>query len=255
MDYGFIGTGAITRAMVTGLSSGEPNPPTIAVSPRNITVSSSLAARFRNVEVCSSNSAVVDQAEVVVLAVRPQDAAEALPTLPFRAEQAVVSVIAGLAVEEVSDLVAPAKRVARAIPLPDVARRTGSIPVYPADETANAMFARLGRVINPRTEQAFNAYSAVSALVAGYLDYLDSISGWLTEQGASDRESRDYVGTIFREVTAHIDGTAAFAVLADEHATPGGLNEMVREITSESVRQIVRDALAAVQQRIDPPAT
>ena len=57
--YGFVGTGAITRAMVTGLSAVDPAPE-IVVSPRGAEASASLAGRFGNVRVAADNQAVVD---------------------------------------------------------------------------------------------------------------------------------------------------------------------------------------------------
>ncbi len=44
--YGFIGVGAIARAMVEGLSDGRPDAPEICLSPRNAKIAADLAARF-----------------------------------------------------------------------------------------------------------------------------------------------------------------------------------------------------------------
>ena len=129
--YGFVGTGAITRAMVEGLCTG-PSAPEIVVSPRGAEVSASLAARFDQVRVAADNQAVVDDAACVVLATRPDDVRTVLAELTFGADQAVVSVVAGVSVDELRAAVAPAHAVARAIPLPSVAARQGLV-VLPRD--------------------------------------------------------------------------------------------------------------------------
>ena len=67
MRIGFLGTGAITEAVVTGLATA-PEPPDIVVSPRTIARSRALAQCFGNVAVAADNQAVLDRADIVVLA-------------------------------------------------------------------------------------------------------------------------------------------------------------------------------------------
>lgn len=251
MRYGFIGTGSITRAMVTGLSDGVEEPPAVVLSPRNAEVAAQLAARFRNVTVAASNADVVEGADVVVLAVRPPDAG-VLSGLPFRTAQPVISAMAGVPVAVLAELVAPATRISRAIPLPESARRSGIVPIHPFDEAAVEFFSRLGGVVVTPTEAALDAHSAVSSLIAGHLDYLDAVSEWFSEQGVPPVDARRYVAAIFKETTAGLDGDVPFTELADHHSTPGGLNEQVRNATSADIRRIVRGALSDVLERISP---
>ena len=48
MTIGFIGTGEITKAVVTGMSTVDGEKPTILVSPRNEEIAATLADRFEN---------------------------------------------------------------------------------------------------------------------------------------------------------------------------------------------------------------
>ena len=75
MKIGFIGTGAITTAMVEGLCKTENPPSDIVVSPRNKKKAEKLAARFDNVRIAGDNQVVVDECDCIVLAVVPQIAA------------------------------------------------------------------------------------------------------------------------------------------------------------------------------------
>ncbi len=252
MRYGFLGTGAITHAMVIGLSEGVTEPPDIVVSPRNAEVAAGLAARFPNVTVAPSNESVVEQSDAVVLAVRPQDAEVALAGLPFREDQPILSAIAGISVEDVAKLVAPATRISRSIPLPELARRSGIVAMYPAEEAAIAFFERIGTVVVTPSEPALDAHSAVTSLVAAHLDYLDAVSEWFAEQGVPPLDARRYVAATFKETVAGLDGDVPFTELADRHATAGGLNEQVRIATSDDVRRITRQALDEVLERISP---
>ena len=86
MRLGFVGTGAITSAIVTGLNAAGLGSDTILVSPRNAETAAALAVKFTSVTVAASNQAVLDGSEVVMLAVRPQVATGVLSELKFRAE-------------------------------------------------------------------------------------------------------------------------------------------------------------------------
>src|SRR3569623_771373 len=147
MTYGILGVGSIAAAMVSGLSEAVEEPPSILLSPRNEDASARLAARYRNVRVCPDNQAVVDGACVVVLSLRPQDAPGVLPTLRFSEGQSIVSVMAATSIERLAGLVAPAARIARAIPLPAVAQRDGLTPILPPGGAARTQYERLGGVI------------------------------------------------------------------------------------------------------------
>ena len=96
MKLGFVGTGEITSAMVTGLSSCGAAPHSIRLSPRNPAVAADLAHRFPGVSVASSNQKVLDDCETVVIAVRPQVVRNVLSELRFRPEHHVISVVAAL---------------------------------------------------------------------------------------------------------------------------------------------------------------
>src|SRR5262245_12682027 len=107
MKLGFVGTGAITAAIVTGLTADGASGDTILVSPRNADIAAGLAGKFPNVTVAASNQMVLDGSDVVMLAVRPQVAAEVLSELRFRPDHHVVSLMAIIVLDKVAELVAP----------------------------------------------------------------------------------------------------------------------------------------------------
>ncbi|MGH6894324.1 MAG: NAD(P)-binding domain-containing protein, partial [Dongiaceae bacterium] len=60
MRLGFVGTGAIASAIVTGLNASDAGRDAVLVSPRNPGIAAALAAKFANVAVAASNQAVLD---------------------------------------------------------------------------------------------------------------------------------------------------------------------------------------------------
>ena len=161
-DYGIIGVGEIGAAIVTGLCEGVDDAPRILFSPRNAERAAALAARYPSVAVAPDNQSVASRCATVVLSIRPKDSRAILTGLTFRPDQAVISVLAGVPNEELEPLVAPARDIARAIPLPPVGRRAGVTPVHPGTTAARALFGRLGGASEVDDAAAFEAMSAAT---------------------------------------------------------------------------------------------
>jgi pyrroline-5-carboxylate reductase len=253
-DLGIVGVGAIAEAIITGLCEGEDPPTPIHLSPRSAVRANRLAARYRSVDVADSNQTVVERADVVLLCLRPQDAPAALSDLTFRAEQAVISVMAGIPIDALRSLVGPAEVLVRAIPLPAVARRTGLTAIHPGHELARAIFDPLGGVIAVDDERALDVLSASTATIAAHLTYLDTISRWLADRGIPQTEATRYVAAVFGALSGTLLGTQQtdFRSLADEYATGGGINEQFLTVLRRAgVFDIVNRALDDVAHRLE----
>jgi pyrroline-5-carboxylate reductase len=253
-DLGIVGIGAIAEAIITGLCEGEHAATPIHLSPRSAGRASRLAARYPSVHVVDSNQAVVERADVVLLCVRPQDAPAALSDLAFRAPQAVISVMAGVSIDAIRRLVAPAEVLVRAIPLPAVARRAGLTAIHPGHELARAIFEPLGGVIAVDDERAFDALSASTATIAAHLAYLDTISRWLARRGIPQTDATRYVGAVFGALSGTLRATQPndFRTLADEYATAGGTNEQfLSSLRRAGTFDIVDGALDDVAHRLE----
>ena len=131
MQLGFIGTGEITSSIVTGLSSPGVTAHSIWLSPRNSAIANGLANRFRGISVASGNQEVLDHSDTIVIAVRPSAARDVLSELAFRPDHQVISLVSALSLRSLSELVAPALRIARAVPLPSTAKRLSPTAIYP----------------------------------------------------------------------------------------------------------------------------
>ncbi|HYZ84099.1 MAG TPA: pyrroline-5-carboxylate reductase [Bryobacteraceae bacterium] len=252
MTLGFLGTGAITAAMVTGLNSEGGPCHDIRLSPRNAVVAADLASRFDNVSVCASNQEVLDTSDIVVLAVRPQVAEDVLSGLQFRSSQRVISLIAGFSVRRIADLVTPAHQIWRAIPLPSVARRRSPIAVYPAGGAGAELFAPLGQVFGMETEDHLNAFSTATSTMAAYFGFVGHIASWVARKGVPEQQGREYMARMFAGLTdGNLEGSQlSFEDLAAAHATPGGLNEQVlRDLTDHGVFDTLTRALDSVHRR------
>lgn len=261
MKLGFVGTGAIARAVIAGLLDGEPDDIAITVSPRGAATAAQLAGRFpRHVTVAATNQAVVDAAEVVVIAVVPDIARGVLSELRFRPEHLVVSLVATLAAEAISGLVAPATRIVRAIPLPSAAERASPTPVMPPDPVVREIFDRTGVAIETADARAFDAMSAASGVMAGHFAAAGAVARWLADQGLAPDQANAYVRSLLAGLAGTVGATSdSFAELAADHTTPGGLNAQflahLREHDFEgTIRTGLDDLFARIRTVASPSA-
>ncbi len=226
---GIIGAGEIGRAIVEGLRSGGDASPEVFLSPRGARVAAGLSERFEDVHVCSGNQEVVDRAELVIIAVRRQDRHEALAGLVVEDDRTVVSVMAGVAVDDLRRTLATGAPIVRAIPLPAVRERRSVTVTCPSHPVVDTLFGRLGGVLPVADEDAFNVFSALTGTLTAHYAYLAALTSWATGHGIAPDTADRYVRGLFRNVGRSLeDGTRSLHRLAADHETPRGSNERVR---------------------------
>ncbi len=253
MRLGFVGTGAITEAIVTGALGADLAIASILVSPRNADVAARLAAASPLVRVAKDNQTVVDGADMVFLAIRPQIAETVVRALAFRADQHVVSLIAATDRTALSDWIGTDLRLTRAIPLPFVAERKGVTAIFPPDEDVASFFNALGSTVEARTEEEYQLLGSASALMGTFFGILEISSRWLESQGMPYDQAKSYLAPLFASLadTAARRQAPDFDVLRGEFSTKGGLNEQVfADFTAAGGAKALTEALDGVLARI-----
>ncbi|MDP9810699.1 pyrroline-5-carboxylate reductase [Rhizobium tibeticum] len=246
---GFIGTGAITDAMVRGLLAKTAAVARVTISPRNAEIAGRLAADFAEVSIATDNQAVVDASDMVVLAVRPQIARDALNGLTFRKGQSVVSVIAATSRKTLLEWIGADVHLVQAIPLPFVADREGVTAVFPPDPHVAALFSVLGTAVECETKEEYDLLAAASALMSTVLGIMDVSAAWLEQRGLAKGKGRAYIASLFASLsqTALRSSTIPLEALSGEFATKGGLNEQVQ---SDFQKNGGHDALILALDRV-----
>ncbi|WP_298571535.1 NAD(P)-binding domain-containing protein [uncultured Aliiroseovarius sp.] len=223
---GFIGTGEIAAAIVTGLAGRGHQ---ILVSDRNADVADRLARQHSDVLV-TPNDQVVADSDIVFLCLLADVARKVLPTLPFRPDHSVISVMVDVPLSDLKALCAPAVDIAITIPLPSVAVGGSALPVYPESAALRTLFGETDIIIACRDENALNAHFAASALASPILDQMREGAAWLTDLTGDATAAERYVATVFagflRQMTT--DPDARFEGLLDSLSTEGGLNATLR---------------------------
>ena len=253
MRIGFIGTGAITVALVTGLCTAKQALHSIWVSPRNKNNAELLREQFSQVTIAESNQDVVDNADVIVLAFLPKDRSFVLESLVFREDQTIINILGGTRNSRVAALVNEQCVICRAVPLPYAEVHVGPIVVYPANQKVAQIFNLLGTVISVDKEEQLEYLSVITALMASYFEMLGCITDWATQAGIKQKPAADYIASMYEalSVLAQKSPTGDFHKLADESMTPGGLNELARKIINQSGGyEYLKPALQAVTDRV-----
>jgi pyrroline-5-carboxylate reductase len=252
MRLGFIGTGTITQAVVTGLCRFGVSFDRISLSPRNPVTAAGLAAQDERIDVCASNQEVLDASDVVCLAVVPQIAAQVLGELEFNSRHHVVSFIAGVSLAELRRLIPAAGGLARAVPLPAVAEGKGSTAICPSDEVAKAIFSALGEAVEVDDERKFDALSAVTATMASFYAVLETQAAWLAQQGVEYAAARAFLSGYCVGLAHDAARTEQpFSAMVSQSMTPGGINEQLHtELTRRGAYDLYKEALDGVLRRI-----
>lgn len=253
MKLGFIGTGAISDAVIRGLLTSDYPVSGVIVSRRGEQVSQKLAADFDLVRVEDDNQAIIDAADMVFLAVRPQIARDVLTGLSVPAGKKVVSLIATIPISDLQSWLGSDARFDRAIPLPAVEHHACVTAVYPGSPDVLALFEKLGGAVAAETIDAFDAYATGSALMGTYFTILETAAQWMVDQGSDYDGARRYLTSLFSGLAENTVKSAdqSFAELVDGHSTPGGLNEQVaKTFRQENGCTAIRTALDGVLARV-----
>jgi pyrroline-5-carboxylate reductase len=252
--YGFIGTGTITAAMIEGMMTSSLDVTKVLVSPRNAEIAAGLAVRFSKVEVAASNQAVVDEAEVLVLAVRPQVAEEVLTALHIPARRKLISVIAAIDHSRLGSWTGYSEAdIVRAIPLPFVAHRQGVTAIFPGDGVASELFSAMGEAVECKDQNEFDLLAVASSTMGAYYGLMERVGGWLAEQGMDDQTARRYLTPLYASLSkvAATHPDASYSKLRQEFSTKGGLNEQVfRDFEENGGSSAFLKALDGVLERV-----
>jgi len=230
-DLGFIGTGHLVSFFVEGLSRVDAGYD-IMVSPRNAARASDLAHRFG--VAIAENQQIADRCDLVVASVLPKDAANVLGGLRFRLGQTVLSVMAGVSVSELRDLVAPAQAVVFLMPGLANAFNAGPSAMYPENVAARSLLERLGPVHVYHDEHCYTVASVMGAFSGMTTLMMQDVMNWFEHQGLEPGAARQLVAEVVKgNATALLETPLSMTTLAQGFVTPGGITEQGRRILDE----------------------
>jgi pyrroline-5-carboxylate reductase len=215
MKIAFLGGGNMASALIGGLIARGTDARSIAVVEVSPAARERLAARYP-VHVATAPDAPMQGAEVLVLAVKPQDAKAALASIAVH-RQLVVSIAAGLTLETLSRWLGGYRRIVRCMPNTPALIGAGIAALYAAPEVsaaqknkAEAILAAVGEVVWVAEERLLDPVTAVSASGPAYVF-------WFIEQLAAAAEKLGLSPDVSRKLALHtVLGAARLAASSSE---------------------------------------
>ena len=254
MRLGFIGTGKITSAVITGICTSKISFQKIIVSPRNMYIAQKLKKRFRKVNIAKTNQEIIDKCNWIFLAVTPKVGQKILPKLNFRSNQKIISFISTINLSQLKKIVKKKVKIVRAIPLPPISIRKGPVPIYPPDKQVKDFFDKIGTTVEIRSEQSSKNFWATSSMMAPFYEMLKVLADWLVKKGIKRNEAQKYITSLFVALSKDsvINSKKHLKYLVAESQTSGGLNQQaVRELKKYGFYKSLEKSLNGILKRLN----
>lgn len=224
MRIGFLGGGNMASALIGGLIGKGADAASLSVVEVSATARERLAARYR-VHITSAPDAALHGCELLVLAVKPQDAKAALGSVRV-GTQLVLSIAAGLTIATLSRWLGGHRRIVRCMPNTPSLIGAGIAALYAAPEVSEAergkaetVLRAVGEVVWVGEEGLLDPVTAVSASGPAYVF-------WFIEQLAATAEKLGLARDTAMKLALHtVLGAAKLAAHSDE--APASLRKNV----------------------------
>lgn len=206
-------------------------------------------------------SGAISEAEIILLAVKPQDLGSCSQSLRghLRERQIVLSVLAGITIEALQKSLDGHGAVVRCMPNTPAQIGTGmsvfcsdaSVPAA-AVERVVALLDAAGKTIRVQDESLLDAATAVSGSGPAYVFYfIEHYIRAARELGFSQEEARLLVGqTIAGALRLWIDGKESAEQLRAQVTSKGGTTEAgIAELERGRFGEVLREATKAARRR------
>lgn len=247
---GFLGAGHIAAPMARALARAGHN---VTVSRRNEAVSAELVASGLGIMV-AENAEVVAQSDIVLLCLRPAVWAEVVCDLPFRADQKIISVMAGVPMAEIATACAPVTEISVTIPYGFIETGGCPLPVAGNPAAVQALFGADNPVLPQSEEAALNHHFAASTMVAAALGLLEQGTKWLAESTGAPEAAEIYVSNLVTGVLNGLSRDHAGELHAEKMAlaTPNTLNlQMVDGLAARGAFEGLPDILSSISASME----
>lgn len=259
MRVGIVGAGVMAEAMVAGLLADHVPPERVQASHPRRDRREALAARH-GIRVMARNADAVADAEIVVLAVKPQMLAAVMREVgpALSGGQVVLSIVAGATLRTLSTGLGHAA-VVRAMPNTPAQIRRG-IAVWAASSACSAAQRDLARnvlrALGEEKEVADEEFVAMATALSGTgPTYLFAVMEALVDAGVHLGFPRELAHDL---VAATLVGSAEFAARSELHpaqlrnavTSPGGTSAAaIYELEKGRLRTVLSDAVWAAYRR------
>ena len=254
MKLGFIGTGKITSAVITGICKSSISYNKIIISHRNKSISSSLKKKFKKISISKDNQEIVDKCDWVFLSVTPTVGEKIIKDLKFKSNQTVISFISTITLAQLKKAIKVKAKIVRAIPLPPISLKKGPVPICPPNKKVKDFFNKIGTTVEIKNERSSINFWSTSGMMAPFYELLRVMTDWLVKRGVKRDNAQKYITSLFLALSedAVVNSKKDLKYLVKESQTPRGLNEQgVKELTKAGFYKSLEKTLNSIHRRLD----
>ena len=253
MKLGFIGTGRITSAVVTGICSSNISYKNIIISHRNRSISNSLKNRFKKITISKNNQEIINSCDWIFLSVTPTVGNKIIKDLKFKSSQTIISFISTITLAQLKKAIKVKAKIVRAIPLPPISLKKGPVPICPPNKKVKDFFNKIGTTVEIKDEKSSINFWATSGMMAPFYELLRVMTDWLVKRGVKRNNANKYITSLFLALSedAVVNSKKDLKYLVKESQTPKGLNEQgVKELTKAGFYKSLEKTLNSIHKKL-----
>jgi pyrroline-5-carboxylate reductase len=214
---GFIGVGELALYTIRGVRLGGYEG-RILLSPRN-RENARLLASQHGCEVQEDNQSVIDLCDCVVIATRPADCLQTLSSLEFKPGQLLISVVAGIEVEQLREVLPGDLEIVRAMPVSSAEAGSSPTLIYPDNALVQEFFDFCGNTIAVDNEAWFTQGSVLACVYCWFFSLYAELIQATT--------GPDLPAALSAELVMGMAKGAAELALAKTEISPGNIAESI----------------------------
>ena len=249
---GVLGIGHLATYTITGLRRSGDNRRVI-LSPRNAEQAQKVATEF-DCEIANDNQAVIDNSDLVLLAVRPFQLNDLLSSVQFPKDKIVISAAAGVSLSQLREKADFPETLVLILPGVGAENSKGFVPVYPDVPEVVTLTDKIGKTIVLEKESHFDEAASFACLNGWMYRFFDEQVNWLIKNDIAAENARQIV-------LHNALGAAHYALGRPQHSLTELTDEIAKEgsFTKIGIDHLVEsggfekwnDALDMIKQKLD----
>ena len=257
----FIGGGNMARSLIGGLIANGMSAEDIHVADKNAATLESLNRQYP-VQTFTSNQHAIEGADVIIIAVKPQQLQEVVKALhsSWQQKQLLISIAAGIRIEDISRwLDKPQAAIVRAMPNTPALVEAGATALFANEyvshqqhELAESILRACGLAIWLKEEKHMDAVTAVSGSGPAYFFLvMEAMENAAIELGLPQETARLLcLETAFGAAKMALESGESASTLRKQVTSPGGTTERaIHELEDGGLHGLFENALVAAALR------
>ena len=254
MKIGFIGTGKIASAVITGIFRSNIIHKKVIISPRNKKTAKKLKKKFKSIKIAKNNQEIINLCDWIFLSITPTVGEKIIKELKFKSSQTIISFISTITLKQLKKAIKVRAKIVRAIPLPPISLKKGPVPICPPNKKVKEFFNKIGTTIEIKDEVSSINFWTTSGMMAPFYELLRVMTNWLVKRGVKKNNAQKYITSLFLALSedAVVNSKKDLKYLVKESQTAKGLNEQgVKELTKLGFYKNLEKTLNSIHKRLD----